>query len=189
MSLNVEAQGGGTPSPQFVSHDSIVQQARTMKNPQAERAAGITIPRLTVDQTKLEYETRKQKGQVQFRFNTGTLALMLHQSVQISNDLSACAQEIWTDHELEHVGDNRDLIKRMEREIKSSKPLQDIFFVPRWRPKASFNSVQTKISTVVGDIFKGLTEDAAKKRDTESEYQRIQNRIQKCETRNKAPAK
>ncbi len=189
MSFNVTAQAGSTPSPQYVSHDSIVQQARTMKNPQAARAAGITVPRLTVDQTKLEYETRKQKGQVQFRFNTGTLVLMLHQSVQISNDLSDCAQEIWFEHELGHVGDNRDLMKLMEREIKSSRALQDIFFVPQWRPKASFNSVQTKISTVVGDIFKGLTEDAAKKRDTESEYQKTQGRIRECETKNKAPAK
>lgn len=185
MALNIEAQVGTKPSPRFVDKDSIVQQARTMKNPQPERAAGVTIPRLTVNQTKLQYDTLKQKGQVQFRFNTGTLLLVLQQSVQLSNDLSTCAQEILAEHELGHVEDNQAVMKRMEREIKSSRPLQDIFFTPQWRPKSSFNAVQAKINTTVGDIFKSLTQDAVKKRDTESEYQRIQTRIQKCETQNK----
>lgn len=182
MSVNINVNQGDIPSAQISPAKVVIQLASQQGSPFAQRAAGITVPVLRVNQTGLEYEQRRDRGQLQFRFSKGVLQLSLRQSVFLANTLSTCAQKIWEAHEMEHVRDNQELMKRMEREIKASRTLQDIFNNPTWRPRKSFGAVQRTIQSTVGEIFQRLTREAVQKRDTQSGYEAIWRQIkEKCE--------
>ena len=141
MPLNVNTDAGKRPRPQIVAPATVVKQARDIGSPNAEKALAVTQPILTIDQNGLQYEQRKQKGGVEFRFNTGVLRLTLRQNIYIANNLSACAQGIWGEHEQDHVLDNQGIMAKMERKIRAHRDLQTIFFNPQWRPKSSFNAI------------------------------------------------
>lgn len=181
MSFNVNIDKGNIPSPQVVPANTVVQHARNQGSQYAQRAVGVTLPLLRIDQTGLEYEQRRVRSGIQFRFSAGMLRLTLRQSVYMANTLSNCAQKIWGEHEMDHVRDNQELMGQIEREIRHHRALQNIFNNPRWRSRGEFNAVQSTIQSAVGEIFQRLTRDAVKKRDTQSEYDAIQRRIdEKC---------
>ena len=155
----------------------MVQQARAAGNPNADRALAVTRPILTIDQRGLQYDTRPRLRPTEFRFRTGVLRLTLRQTIYIANNLSACARGIWAQHEQDHVVDNQGIMGQMDREIRAHRDLQTIFFNPQWHPIGSFNAIQNRIETTVGDIFGRLTRDAVQARDTPAEYAQVQRRI------------
>ncbi len=177
MSFQVNVNIGTRPSPSVVSAGRVVQEARRTCAPNAAQAVAVTVPICRVNQTALQYEQRVNSGRREFRFQTGTLQLTLRQSVYIANNISSCAQNIWADHEQEHVRDNQSLMSRMERPIKAHRSLRTIFIAPEWRPTSQFNTIQATIQSTVGDIFRDLTRDAVNARDTSSVYTEIRNRI------------
>ncbi len=177
MPLNIVVNAGARPVPQIVPPAVVVQQARAAGNPRASRALAVTRPVITIDQRGLQYYTRPRRHPREFRFNTGVLRLTLRQSIYIANNLPGCAQGIWAQHEQDHARDNQAIMGRMERQIRLARDLQDIFFTPRWHPMGSFNAIQNRIETSVGSIFRKLTLDAVRDRDTVAEYARVQRRI------------
>jgi nucleoid-associated protein YgaU len=177
MPLNVVVNIGARPRPQIVIPSVVVQHARASGNPNAAKALAVTRPFITIDQTGLHYDTRKRSGRMEFRFRSGSLRLTLRQSIRIANDLSPCAQSIWAQHEQDHVRDNQRLMRKISPEIRSHRNLRTIFFAPRWRPRDSFNAIQTRIRTTIGDIFMRMTVGAIQSRDTPAEYARVQRRI------------
>jgi hypothetical protein len=179
MSLQVNINTGTRPSPQIVAANVVVDNARSSGNPNASQALAVTMPICRVDQTGLQYEQQQIQGQIKFRFQTGVLQLTLSQSIFISNDLSDCAQNIWAEHEQDHVRDNQEIMGRMERAIRAHRDLQSILITPQWRPSSEFNKVQGTINSTVRDIFQGFTSAAVVSRDTDATYSSIQDRIRR----------
>lgn len=177
MPLRIAVNIGAIPAPQIVPPAVVVQQAQATGHPYAARALAVTRPIIRVDQTQLQYYTRPGLHPTEFRFNTGVLQLTLRQTIHIANNISACAQRIWAQHEQDHVRDNQGIMRQMDRQIRAHRDLQSIFFVPRWHPINSFNAIQNRIQVSVGDIFRRLTSNAVQRRDTQAEYARIQRRI------------
>lgn len=177
MTLNVDAQAGTAPAAQVVAANVVVQHARRLGSQFADRAVGVTVPILRVDQTGLHYEQRRVKGGIEFRFQNGTLRLTQRQEVLLANTLSSCEQRIWEAHEQDHVRDNQELVPRLEREIRAHRTLQDILINPRWRRRSEFDAVQRTIRETVAEIYQRLTREAVQRRDTQSEYESIQRRI------------
>lgn len=181
MSLQVNVNKGTRPSAQYAAANTIVQRARTTGNPNASQALGVTLPICRIDQTQLQYERRRHGGQIQFRFNTGILQLSLRQSIYIANNISNCAQTIWSAHEQDHVSDNQQIMDRMDRAIRANHNLQSILITPQWRQytRSAFRSVEATIQSTVGSIFRGLTADAVRSRDTTATYTAIRDRIRR----------
>ncbi|TCV85906.1 hypothetical protein [Sulfurirhabdus autotrophica] len=179
MPLQVNVNTGTTPSPQIVAANTVVERARSIGDPNASRALAVTIPVCRVDQTKLEYEQRRNAGQVEFRFKTGILQLTLRQSIFIANNISGCAQDIWAEHEQDHATDNQQIMSRMERAIRAHRDLQSILISPIWRPRRAFNTVQDTIQSTVGSIFMEFTTEAVRSRDTTAVYSAVRDRIRR----------
>ena len=91
----------------------------------------ITIPKITSDQTGLNYETRN--GNTEFRFKTGTLKLTLRQEVHVSTALSPCARTVWLQHEQKHVLDNERLMSRMDPDLRANMEFARILIHPTSR--------------------------------------------------------
>jgi len=179
MSLQVNINAGTMPSHQIVAADIVVQHARSLGNPNASQALAITEPICRVDQTGLQYEQRQIQGRIEFRFLTGVLQLTLRQDIFIANNISDCAQNIWLEHEQEHVRDNQGIMGRMDQAIRAHRDLQNILISPIWRPRSDFNKVQGKIQSTVDDIFREFTHEAVLSRDTSAVYSSIQDRIRR----------
>lgn len=179
MPLQVNVNTGTRPSPQIVAANVVVQQARSVGNANASRAVAVTVPICRVDQRNLQYEQRRQSGQIEFRFQTGALQLTLRQSIYIANNISSCAQNIWAEHEQDHVRDNQQLMSRMDRAIKAHRNLQGILISPQWRLRSTFSRVQQTIESTVGDIFRDFTSDAVRNRDTTAVYTAVRDRIRR----------
>ncbi len=179
MSLQINIDRGTRPSPQIVAANSVVDQARSIGSPNASRALAVTVPICRIDQSGLQYEQQRIQGQDQFRFQTGVLRLILRQSILIANNISDCAQNIWAEHEQDHVGDNQEIMGRMEQPIRAHRDLQSILITPQWRPSSEFTRVQETISSAVADIFRDLTRAAVSSRDTDATYTAIEDRIRR----------
>jgi len=146
-------------------------------HPNADAAIAVTSPVLRIDQTGLLYQQRRAGGRIEFRFQTGVLRLELRQTILIDASLSSCAQTRWSQHERDHVRDNRSLMGRMEPRIRTSARLRGILIQPRWHPRPSFNRIQNRIESSVTAIFVDLTAQAVRRRDTRAEYRRVQRGI------------
>ncbi len=177
MPINIVVNIGARPVPQIVPPSEVVQQAQAAGNPHAALALAVTRPFIRIDQTGLYYDTRPRLRPTEFRFRTGVLRLTLRQTIHIANDISACAQGIWAQHEQDHVRDNQGVMRQMNREIRAHRDLQTIFFVPQWHPIGSFNVIENRIEASVAGIFRRLVLDAIQRRDTRAEYARVQRRI------------
>ena len=179
MSLQVNINRGTRPSPQVVAANVVVARARSTGNPNASQALSVTVPICRIDQRGLEYERRRRAGRVEFRFKTGVLQLTLRQIIFMANNISACAQDIWAEHEQEHVQDNQQVLGRMEQAIRAHRELQSIFIMPQWRPRSEFNKIQETIQSSVDEIFRDFTTDAIRRRDTSAVYSAIRDRIRR----------
>lgn len=165
------------PAPQIVTPARVVEVARSLGSPGAEQALAITAPRITIDQRGINFSLFGTPPNQEFAFDTGTMALTLRQEVFIANDLSACAQGIWAQHEAIHVRDNAAVLARMPTEIANDSSLQAIFRDQQRFPRADFNLVQQAIQDMVGAIFRRLTAEAVTRIDTRREYSRVNQEI------------
>ena len=179
MPLQVSVNIGTRPSPQIIAANIVVQHARSVGNPNASQALAVTVPICRVDQTGLQYEQRQSSGRIEFRFQTGVLQLTLRQSIFIANNISDCAQNIWAEHEQDHVLDNQQIMRRMEQAIRAHRDLQSILITPQWRPRSAFDTVQATIQSTIDDIFRSFTSDAGRSRDTDAVYSSIRDRIRR----------
>lgn len=183
MAFNVDAQAGTAPAARVVAANVVVEHARRLGSQFSDRAAGVTVPVLRIDQSGLSYEQRRVRGGIEFRFRDGTLRLTQRQEILLANTLSDCERRIWESHEQDHVRDNQELVPRLEREIRAHRTLQDILINPRWRPRSEFDTVQTTIRRAVDEIYQRSTRAAVQRRDTQSEYASIRRRIaERCGT-------
>ena len=177
MALTVTIEKGAVPPSQIVAANIVQQHARNLGSPYAARAAGVTLPVIRINQSRLEYEQRRASGRIEFRFTAGNLTLTLRQAIYLSNTLSGCAQTIWEAHEQDHVQDYQDVMRSMEAEFRRHRAVQDILIAPRWRPVREFSAVQSTIQSTVGEIFRRLCRETVLKRDTDAVYKAIQEKI------------
>lgn len=77
MALVVSISKGTIPAPQIVSPETVVAHATAVGHPNATSALGITVPRIVIDPTSVQYKQRIQAGIQQFSFDTGTLRINL----------------------------------------------------------------------------------------------------------------
>lgn len=176
MPLHIIANRGIAPVPQIVAPQIVVQQARQGGNPDP-LAVGYTYPTVNIDGSGLSFRERRGPSGPEFSFDTGTLELKLRQEMWISNALSNCAQQKWIVHENGHVVDNQAVMNRMDAAIRTDHTLKRIFIQQHWIPRARFQATQQTIRNAVAAIFKRLTGDAAKARDTLTEYMRVERDI------------
>ena len=135
----------------------------------------ITIPKITSDQTGLNYDTRASG--TEFRFKTGTLKLTLQQEIHVSTALNPCARTVWLQHEQKHVLDNERLMSRMDPELRANMEFARILIRPTWERVAIFKSTQLTIKEIVGEVFTKLTGDAAAHQDSSAEYKSVERQI------------
>jgi len=166
------------PPPEVVSQDIVRKHARDSGHPRADDLdiAGITVPYLVVDQTKIHYVQRrnaKVPGGIEFRYDKGTLHLTSGNRIYMSSTLSECERKIWETHELEHVKDNERLSGDLLDRLEVDGTLKAVFIMRQWYPRNDFNIIQTSIEAACGNVFRELTAAAVKKRDTAAEYERV----------------
>ena len=72
-------------------------------------------------------------------------------------------------------------MKQLNAKIKASTDLKGILIEPAWQPRNKFDEIQKNIQAAAGSVFRDLTREAVKKRDTDAEYKKINARIANCE--------
>jgi hypothetical protein len=178
MTLTVTTTSAQVGAPTLDPPATIEAMARARGStiPPGGTVVGITVPIIQTNQTRLQYSTRNNG--TEFIFNTGTLALALRQEIHLSNALSACARNIWHQHELKHVRDYQQLMAQMDRELRANQDFQRILVSPTvWRPRSQFNATQTEIREIVASVFQRLTRAAAAHTDSPQEYQQVEQQI------------
>jgi hypothetical protein len=162
-----------------VSLRELQELARQSENPNADRSdiAGITVPKVKVDQRALQYETRQTATGVEFRFKQGTLALTISSQVYLLETLPACERRLWEEHENGHVQDFTGLTQKLQQEVQKDSTLKSIFEDVQWFPRDTFNLIQGTIQNSVGSVFSRLTKKATIDRDTSAEYARVRREI------------
>jgi nucleoid-associated protein YgaU len=177
MALTFVVSKGTIPIAQVVTPATVVSRATAVGHPNAGSALGITIPRITIDPTAVQYKQRVQGGIQQFSFDTGTLRVELHQEVLLSSDLTVCEQRKWGAHERGHVDDNQELMDDLEAEVRQYGFFKDVFENGVWYPRTDFQLVQATVNDDIGSAFRALTEAAATHHDTIGEYRRVAREI------------
>ncbi len=177
MPLIFSVSKGVVPAPQIVAPATIVARATAVGHANATSALGITIPRILIDPTAVQYQQRMQAGIQEFSFNTGTLKVELEQEVLLANDLTPCEQLKWGAHERGHVDDNRDLMDDLEAEVAEYGFFKDVFVNRVWYPRTDFQLVQRMVNEEIGSAFRDLTEAAASSHDSLAEYRRVAREI------------
>jgi nucleoid-associated protein YgaU len=177
MALVFSISKGTIPAAQIVSPETIVARATAVGHVNAASALGITIPRIVIDPTGVQYKQRIQAGIQEFSFNTGVLKVELKQEVLLANNLTACEQLKWGAHERGHVDDNRDLMDDLEAEVAEYGFFKDVFVNGVWYPRTNFQLVQQTVNEDIGSAFRDLTEAAATTHDSLAEYRRVAREI------------
>lgn len=180
MPLRISIVPSVMPTPEVVSPAVVRQWARTTGNQahQGHHVAGITVPAIRIDQTRLRYEQRRaMTGGVEFRFEDGTLDIQTSHRIFMASTLSPCERQIWAEHERDHVRDNHQAAGTLSYRIESDPTLQAIFVRRQWFDRTMFAAVQDTIESRVTEIYRELNAAAVRRRDTASEYSRVEQRI------------
>ncbi len=184
MALKITTTSNPVPAAKPVPVKQVQDAAAAQGNPFAARAIAITKPTLHHETTQLNFETVTNKKGTQFRFKAGTLPLTLSQEIWIADSLSDCAKKIWLAHEQGHVADNDAVLNQMEAELRKDQQFADILLFPKWTPlgknKENYTKAQKTIADRIGAVFHSLTVAAATARDTDAEYKRVQDEVNKC---------
>lgn len=176
ISVTTAATPVGAPIIDQPATIDALARAHASTIPPGRAPVGITVPRIETNQTRLQFSTRNNG--TEFIFNTGTLALSLSQEIHLSRELSACARNIWHQHELKHVRDYERLMAQLERELRANQDFQRILVSPTvWRPRSRFSQTQTEIREIVSSVFQRLTRAAAARTDSPQEYQHVEQQI------------
>lgn len=167
------------PDPLCVSADELAAWARHVQSPWAHRPdlASVTVPRLTDDQSGLEYERRGEKEATEFRFAGGVLRLELTQRVYLLEGLSPEAREAWLAHETLHLRDHEVALERLEHELRRDPVLRAVFVGRRWWQAGWIHQVRATVREGVAAIFWRLASAASMRRDTQAAFVRVQRAI------------
>lgn len=165
--------------PLLVSAHELAAWARHVQSPWAHRPdlASVTVPRLTDDQSGLEYERRGEKEATEFRFAGGVLRLELTQRVYLLEGLSPEAREAWLAHEALHLRDHEVVLGRLERELRRDPVLRAIFVERRWWQAGWIHQVRATVREGVAAIFWRLATAGSMRRDTQAAFVRVQRAI------------
>lgn len=185
MPISVTIEKGGKPIVKPVPRSKVVELARkyAVAGTKPEKALSITLPMIRVDHTLVLPERRTsfrpKASPKQFRYRTGPLKLTLYQTIYIDSNLFACTRRIWREHEQKHVEENKRIMNRMERKMRSHSALIPIFFNPQWYPdtEKSRNEMKETIKEAVKSIFDPLVTEAIRAVDTNAEYARVRKKI------------
>ena len=184
MALTITTTSNAVPAAKPVPVKQVQDAAAAQGNPYAARAIAITKPSLHHETNQLNFETLTNKKGTQFRFKAGTLPLTMSQEILIADSLSDCAGKIWLAHEQGHVADNDAVLNQMDTELRKDAKFADILLFPKWTPigknNENFTKAQNTIADRIGAIFKSLTAAAAAARDTDAEYKKVQDDVNKC---------
>jgi hypothetical protein len=184
MALTITTTSNAVPAAKPVPVKQVQDAAAAQGNPFAARAIAITKPTLHHETKQLNFETVTNKKGTQFRFKAGTLPLTLSQEILIADSLSDCARKIWLRHEQGHVADNDGVLSQMDAELRKDQQFADILLFPKWTPvgknNENFTKAQKAIADRIGAVFQSLTTAAATARDTDAEYKRVQDEVNKC---------
>lgn len=177
LKVHMRAMDGGEPV--LVSAHELVAWARHVQSPWAHRPglASVTVPRLTDDQSGLEYERRGEREATEFRFAGGVLRLELTQRVYLLKGLSLAAREAWLAHEALHLRDHEAVLGRMERELRRDPVLRAIFVERRWWQAGWIHQVRATVREGVAAIFWRLATAGSMHRDTQAAFVRVQRAI------------
>lgn len=178
-SLEVHTFCGREPEPTPVSAHELAAWARHVQSPWAHRPdlASVTVPRLTDDQSGLEYERRGQKEATEFRFAGGILRLELAQRVYLLEGLAPAARDAWLAHEALHLGDHEAALGRLERELRRDPVLRAIFVERLWWQAGWIHQVRATVREGVAAIFWRLASAASLRRDTQAAFVRVQRAL------------
>ena len=180
------------PTAQIVPVATIREWARRTGNPQAHRRdiTGITVPSILVDHRSLRDSHRIHQGTREFRYLSGTLTIYLRQRVFVAANLTSCEQRIWTAHEFDHVRDNEQLMGTLMLRLQTESFMQSFFVQRQWLPEDARALIVDSIRETCARIFRQLTADAVRRRDTPAEYQRVRSRIREtCYGRARRPSR
>jgi hypothetical protein len=180
MPLRIQIVPSVTPTPEVVSPAVVRQWARTTGNQahQGHQVAGITVPAIRIDQTQLAWEQRRmESGGIEFRFQDGTLNIQTSHRIYMASTLTRCERQIWAEHERDHVRDNHQAAGTLGSRIEADPTLQAYFVSRQWFDREMFGIVQQSIEDRVTAIFRELNAAAVRRRDTASEYSRVEQRI------------
>lgn len=179
MSLEVHTVCGPTPEPATVSAHELAAWARHVQNPWAHRPdlASVTVPRLTDDQSGLEYERRGHKDSTEFRFAGGVLSLELTQRIYLVEGLSPEAAQAWLAHETLHLRDHEAALGRLEGELRRDPILRAVFVERRWWQAGWIHQVRATVREGVAAVFWRLASAASMRRDTQAAFRRVQRAI------------
>lgn len=171
---------GPIPIPKAVPRDDVIRYAREANLPQPEKHKGVTKVNIEYE---LDYEKRPRLHPTEFSFLNVELRLKVITEIYIANNLSDCEHVITAEHEHDHVRDYRSdsFRKQMKRnKIRANQQLQKIFSNQQWRPMSSYETIEERIITIVVEISNELTKEEGQKRDTQTEYDEMDKKVQKC---------
>ena len=178
------------PKAQVVPVATIQHWARRTGNTHANRTdmAGITVPSILVDFSALRDEYRNHQGVNEFRYKSGRLTIYLRQRVFIASNLSSCEQRLWTQHEFLHVHDNELLMGSLNDKLQDDLQMISYFGLRKWMPQEIYKISMDNLKEACARIFRKLTIEAVKKRDTPAEYYRVRTLIrEQCKGRARRP--
>jgi len=181
MPLTISIEKGSEPKATLVTPATLKKLMKDHGDPNASdpKPAAITMPKVRVDQTKMQWEQRRSTKGVQFRFKSGTLKLTILQQIAMNATLNACEQKEWMKHEKLHVKDNFGLGPQLERDFRASNLFKKLFDRREWQAKSKWRETQKNIQKEVGKVFKKLTGDKVKTRDTKANYAKVHAEIDK----------
>lgn len=169
------------PTPQIVPLATVRAWARRTGNPSGHRRdmAGITVPWIRPETRPLQFEERRHEGTAQFRYASGSLLIRTWHQVLISNTLSRCQQRIWTAHEFDHISDNHRAAGTLMLRLQTQPFMREFFLDRRWydRNPETITRMASQFEETCARVYRQLTLEAAGRRDTPAEYDRIRQRI------------
>lgn len=163
--INIPGKGK-KPAVKHVKRSEVVERAGKSGSKNPQKASLATVPRLSIYKPAgFFYEYREY------------LWLTLNQIIYIANELSPCSQDIWEEHEKEHITANELAMQKMEREIRDHTGLQKIFQRRLLIPKNQHDKVMGTVVSDIGDIFIRLISEENANLDSPAIYAAIRKRI------------
>ena len=171
ISLLVQPVSG----PASVTGQTLQTMARRANNPHASRpdAVGVTVPRISVNQHGLSYHWHTPTdNQREFQFTSGEIRLTLAQTYYLLSTLNPLESQVWSGHEMLHVNDNIAIFNGgLEHALRNDRSIfLPLFEHQQWLPNEAFATIEDSIRNAVENVFRTLTGEAARRRDTTAEY-------------------
>lgn len=145
----------------------IQEKAKAEGCADANKVAGITIPILKTDQTKLEYSTEGKGKKKEYWFRSGQLVLTVRQTIYMpsewNNSDKKCRYNALLKHESGHTKRYVSLAKKIPSAIMKKEYIKKYFVEPfEKRPASGFQEDQAQLRGIIDAIWKEQTKaDAA----------------------------